>query len=321
MLIQIRPDARPRPKPGPAPAEGVPARNHAIDVFRHASTPATTAYRVPGGDDRDSRPLVCGILNVTPDSFSDGGRFLEPDRAVAHGLDLVGQGADLLDVGGESTRPGADPLSVDEELERVVPVVERLVRLTDVPLSVDTSRPEVMREAVRAGARVINDVRALRTPGALVAAAQLGVPVCLMHVQGEPRTMQLAPRYGNVVAEVRSFLAERMSAAEAAGVSRDLMVVDPGFGFGKTLAHNVALLAELRQLTTLGARLMVGLSRKGMIGAITGRPVERRLAGSVSAAVLAAQRGADLLRVHDVAATRDALAVLAAVEKPREEWP
>jgi dihydropteroate synthase len=264
---------------------------------------------------RSARPLVCGILNVTPDSFSDGGRFFDHDRAAAHG---ACQGADLIDIGGESTRPGAEPPSVDEELDRVVPVVERLARVTALPLSVDTSRPEVMRAAVRAGASMINDVRALRAPGALDAAAELGVPVCLMHMQGEPATMQRSPHYGDVVAEVRSFLAERMSAAEAAGVPRDLMAVDPGFGFGKTLAHNVTLLAELGQFVTLGARLMVGLSRKGMIGALTSRPVEHRLAGSISAAVLAAQRGAHVLRVHDVGATRDALAVLAAVEQPRK---
>jgi dihydropteroate synthase len=265
-----------------------------------------------------ARPLVCGILNVTPDSFSDGGRFFDHDRAAAHGFDLARQGADLIDIGGESTRPGAQPPTVDEELDRVVPVVERLARVTGVSLSVDTSRPEVMRAAVRAGASMINDVRALRAPGALAAAAELGVPVCLMHMQGEPATMQRSPRYGDVVAEVRSFLAERMLAAEEAGLPRELLVVDPGFGFGKSFEHNVTLLEELRRFTTLGARLMVGVSRKGMIGAITGRPVEQRLAGSVSAAVLAVQRGAHLLRVHDVAATRDALAVLAAVEKSGE---
>jgi dihydropteroate synthase len=265
-----------------------------------------------------ARPLVCGILNVTPDSFSDGGRFFDHDRAVAHGVDLARQGADLIDIGGESTRPGAQPPTVDEELDRVIPVIERLLRVTGVPVSIDTSRPEVMRAAVRAGASMINDVRALGLPGALASAADLGVPVCLMHMQGDPATMQRSPRYGDVVAEVRAFLAERISAAEAAGLSGDLLVVDPGFGFGKTLAHNVTLLDELRQFTTLGARLMVGVSRKGMIGALTGRPVEQRLAGSISAAVLAVQRGARLLRVHDVAATRDALAVLAAVHKPRE---
>jgi dihydropteroate synthase len=265
-----------------------------------------------------ARPLVCGILNVTPDSFSDGGRFLDHDRAVAHALDLADQGADLLDVGGESTRPGAHPPTLDEELNRVVPVVERLARLVETPLSVDTSRPEVMREAVRVGASMINDVRALRVAGALDTAAELAVPIYLMHMQGEPDTMQHAPRYGDVVSDVRSFLVDRMSAATAAGVSRDSMIVDPGFGFGKALAHNVTLFEELPQFTTLGARLMVGVSRKGMIGALTGRSVEERLAGSISAAVLAVQRGANLLRVHDVAATRDALAVLTALDKPRE---
>jgi dihydropteroate synthase len=270
---------------------------------------------------RSARPLVCGILNVTPDSFSDGHFFFDRHRAVAHGLHLAGQGADLIDIGGESTRPGALPPTVDEELNRVVPVVESLARLTDVPLSVDTSRPEVMREAVRAGASMINDVRALRLPGSLAAAAELGVPVCLMHMAGEPGTMQRAPHYGDVVAEVRAFLARRMRAAEAAGVRRGLIAVDPGFGFGKTFGHNLTLLHELRQFTTLGAPVMAGVSRKSMIGVMTGRPVEQRLAGSISAAVLAVQRGAQLLRVHDVAATRDALAVLGAVERRREECP
>jgi dihydropteroate synthase len=264
---------------------------------------------------RATRPLVCGILNVTPDSFSATGRFLDPGRAIAHGLELARQGADLIDIGGESTRPGAQPPALDEELNRVVPVVQSLARLTDVPLSVDTSRPEVMREAVRVGASMINDVRALRMPGAVGAAAELGVPVCLMHLQGEPGTMQRSPRYHDVVSEVRRFLADRMRAAELAGVNQELILVDPGFGFGKTLAHNVTLLAELRQFTGLGARIMVGLSRKSMIGAITGRPVELRLVGSVAAAIIAVQRGANVVRVHDVAATRDALAVLAEVDR------
>ena len=264
-----------------------------------------------------TRPLVCGVLNVTPDSFSDVGRFLDPGRAVAHGLELARQGADLIDIGGESTRPGAQPPTLDEELNRVVPVVQSLAQLTDVPLSVDTSRPEVMREAVRVGASMINDVRALRMPGALDAAAELGVPVCLMHMQGEPGTMQRSPRYDDVVSEVRRFLADRMRTAELAGVNQELILVDPGFGFGKTLAHNVTLLAELRQFTGLGARIMVGLSRKSMIGAITGRPVELRLAGSIAAAIIAVQRGANVVRVHDVAATRDALAVLAEVDRER----
>jgi dihydropteroate synthase len=259
---------------------------------------------------RKVRPLVCGVLNVTPDSFSDGGRFLDPRLAIAHGLELAKQGADLIDIGGESTRPGAEPVTVDEELNRVVPVVQGLARLTDVPLSVDTSRPEVMREAVRVGGSMINDVRALRMPGAVNTVAELGVPVCLMHMQGEPHTMQRRPSYRDVVLEVGSFLAERMRAAELAGVNRELMLIDPGFGFGKTIAHNLTLLSGLRQLTMLGARIMVGLSRKAMIGAITGRPVEQRLAGSVAAALIAVQQGATVVRVHDVAATRDALAVL-----------
>jgi dihydropteroate synthase len=262
---------------------------------------------------RSARPLVCGILNVTPDSFSDGGRFVDPAIAIAHGRSLAAEGADLIDVGGESTRPGARPPTVDEELNRVIPVVEALAGCTDVPLSVDTSRPQVMREAVRAGASMINDVRALHEPGALAAAAELGVPVCLVHMQREPPTMQSSPRYRDVVSEVRRFLDDRVHACERAGLARHLLLVDPGFGFGKTLAHNLALLAELRDLTALGARIMVGLSRKAMIGAVTGQPVERRLPGSIAAAVMAAQNGASVLRVHDVAATRDAMAVVAAV--------
>ena len=259
------------------------------------------------------RPLVCGILNVTPDSFSDGGRFADVDRAVAHGCSLADEGADLIDIGGESTRPGARPPTLAEELDRVVPVVEALTRQVPVPLSVDTSRPEVMRAAVTAGAGMINDVRALRSPGALDAAAQLGVPVCLMHMQRSPDTMQTAPTYDDVVAEVRAFLAERKEACVAAGIRPEHLVVDPGFGFGKTLAHNVALLASLDGLRSLGAPIMVGLSRKSVLGQLTGRAVGDRLPASVAAAVVAAQRGADLLRVHDVAATRDALAILAAV--------
>ncbi len=259
------------------------------------------------------RPLVCGILNVTPDSFSDGGRFDSFDPAVEHGRALAADGADLIDVGGESTRPGARPPTLAEELDRVIPVVGALVRRVPVPLSVDTSRPEVMRAAVAAGASMINDVRALRSPGALKAAAELGVPVCLTHMQRSPETMQQDPRYRDVVAEVRDFLAERMGACLDAGIRPEHLVVDPGFGFGKTLAHNVALLASLDSLTSLGVPIMVGLSRKSMLGQLTGRAVGDRLPGSLAAAVLAAQRGAAILRVHDVAATRDVLAVLDAV--------
>ncbi|HZH21736.1 MAG TPA: dihydropteroate synthase [Geodermatophilus sp.] len=259
------------------------------------------------------RPLVCGILNVTPDSFSDGGRFDDLDRAVAHGCTLAAEGADLIDVGGESTRPGSRPPTLAEELARVVPVVEALVQRVPVPLSVDTSRPEVMRAAVAAGASMVNDVRALRSPGALSAAAELGVPVCLMHMQRSPETMQEDPRYQDVVVEVRTFLAERVRACLDAGIRQEHLVVDPGFGFGKTPTHNVALLASLDGLRSLRVPVMVGLSRKSVLGQLTGRAVADRLPASLAAALIAAQRGAAVLRVHDVAATRDVLTVLDAV--------
>ncbi|MFD2093800.1 dihydropteroate synthase [Blastococcus deserti] len=259
-------------------------------------------------------PLVCGIVNVTPDSFSDGGRFLAARDAVAHGLRLAEEGADLLDVGGESTRPGARPPSVGEELRRVVPVVEELAARTSVAVSVDTSRPEVMRAAVAAGAVMVNDVRALTRPGALQAATDLDVPVCLMHMRGSPGDMQRDPRYADVVAEVRQFLGLRLRACLDAGVRLEHLVVDPGFGFGKILEHNLELLRSLPLLGGLGVPILVGVSRKSMVGELTGRPVGDRLAGSLAAALLSAQRGAAVLRVHDVAATRDALTVLAAVE-------
>jgi dihydropteroate synthase len=259
------------------------------------------------------RPLVCGILNVTPDSFSDGGLFDSLERAVEHGCCLAAEGADLIDIGGESTRPGSRPPTLAEELDRVVPVVEALVRRIPVPLSVDTSRPEVMRAAVAAGASMINDVRALRAPGALEAAADLSVPVCLMHLKGSPETMQQDPRYQDVVAEVCAFLAERKRACLEGGIRPESLLVDPGFGFGKTLSQNVALLASLGRLGSLALPIMVGLSRKSMLGQLTGREVGDRLPGSLAAAVLAAQRGAAILRVHDVAATRDVLSVLDAV--------
>jgi dihydropteroate synthase len=260
------------------------------------------------------RRLVCGILNVTPDSFSDGGRHDSLDRAVEHGCRLAAEGADLIDIGGESTRPGSRPPSLAEELDRVVPVVEALAREVGVPLSVDTSRPEVMRAAVATGASMVNDVRALQRPGALEAAAQLGVPVCLMHMQRSPETMQEDPRYQDVVTEVRTFLARRIAACLDVGVRPEHLVVDPGFGFGKTLSHNVELLASLGRLSSLGLPIMVGLSRKSMLGQLTGRAVGNRLPGSLAAAVVAAQRGAAVLRVHDVAATRDVLAILDAVD-------
>ena len=271
---------------------------------------------------RLDRPRVMGIVNATPDSFSDGGAYFDAEAAVAYGLRLAEQGADILDVGGESTRPGAQAVPVEEELRRVVPVVERLVRETALPVSIDTSKPEVMRAAVAAGAGMLNDVYGLRRDGALDAAAALGVPVVLMHMLGEPRSMQEAPDYDDVVGEVHRFLAERIFAAEMAGIARKNIVVDPGFGFGKTTAHNLQLLAQLDRFTELGVPVLAGLSRKRSIGELTGRTEPRaRMAGSVAAHLVAAQRGALLLRVHDVAETVDALRVwqaVAAVPAPRK---
>ncbi|TDR39440.1 dihydropteroate synthase [Tahibacter aquaticus] len=263
------------------------------------------------------RPLVCGIVNVTPDSFSDGGDHFDAAAAIAHGLQLVEQGADLLDIGGESTRPGAAAVGEDEERRRVIPVIEALARQTHVPISIDTSKPGVMRAAVAAGAGLINDVHALRLDGALDAAADLQVPVCLMHMQGEPRSMQAEPHYDEVVADIKRFLADRIFSCELAGIPRKRLLVDPGFGFGKTLEHNLALLRELQQFANLGAPLLVGLSRKSFLGALSGRqaPAERVYA-SVAAALIAAQRGAAILRVHDVAATVDALKIWLPVAQP-----
>ena len=277
------------------------------------------------------RTRVMGIVNVTPDSFSDGGAHASTDAAVAHGLALAAQGADILDVGGESTRPGAAPVPLEEELRRVVPVIERLARETALPVSVDTRKPEVMRAAVQAGAGMVNDVGALRGDGALETAAALGVPVVLMHMLGEPGSMQDDPRYDDVVAEVHRFLAERIFAAELAGIPKKHLVADPGFGFGKTTVHNLELLARLERFAELGVPLLAGLSRKRSIGELTGHqaPAERA-AGSVAAHLLAAQRGARIVRVHDVAATVDALKVweaVAAVPAPRRDaapairWP
>lgn len=264
---------------------------------------------------RLDRPRVMGIVNVTPDSFSDGGVHDTLEAAVAHGLQLVAEGADLLDIGGESTRPGSEPVSLEEELRRVIPVIERLARETHVPISVDTFKPEVMRAAVAAGAGMLNDIHALRQPGALAAAADLGVPVVLMHMQGEPGSMQDTPHYDDVVAEVHRFLAERLFAAEMAGIAKKNLVIDLGFGFGKTTEHNMILLARSARFLDLGVPLLAGLSRKRSIGELTGREQPRdRVAGSVAAHLIAAQRGATLLRVHDVAATVDALKVWAAVD-------
>lgn len=257
------------------------------------------------------RPLLMGVVNVTPDSFSDGGDFADAAAASAHARRLAAEGADILDIGGESTRPGAPAVSEDEELERVLPVLDAL-RDVAVPVSVDTRRARVMREALAAGASMINDIEALQSPGAMevmAALASKGCAVCLMHMQGKPATMQQDPHYDDVVSEVRAFLAERIAAAERAGISRDRIVADPGFGFGKTAAHNLAVLARLGELQALGVPIMAGLSRKSVLGAVTGRPVTERLAASVAAALLAAQAGATILRVHDVKETRDALAV------------
>jgi dihydropteroate synthase len=281
---------------------------------------------------RLDRPQVMGIVNITPDSFSDGGAHDTLEAAVAHGLKLAAEGADILDIGGESTRPGAQAVPLEEELRRVVPLIERLIRETALPLSIDTFKPDVMRAAVAAGAGMINDIRGLREDGALQAAAELGVPVVLMHMLGEPQSMQQAPDYDDVVGEVHRFLAERMFAAEMSGIDRKKLVVDPGFGFGKTTAHNMTLLAQLQRFSDLGAPVLAGLSRKRSIGELTGREVPaERVAGSVAAHLLAAQRGAMILRVHDVAATVDALKVWAAVDavpmprqdaaKPQLRWP
>jgi dihydropteroate synthase len=259
-----------------------------------------------------------GILNVTPDSFSDGGDFICVDSALRRAAQMVDEGAAIIDVGGESTRPGAAPVGIDDELKRVVPVIEAINKRLAVPISVDTSKPEVMREAVAAGAGLINDVRALRAPSALATAADLGVPVCLMHMQGQPRDMQEAPRYGNCVAEVAAFLRARMQACIGAGIDRSRLLVDPGFGFGKTLQHNLTLLARLDAVVALDVPVLVGLSRKSMLGAVTGRSLNERLGAGIAAAMLAVQRGARLVRVHDVAATVDALSMAGAVAAASE---
>ena len=254
-----------------------------------------------------------GVVNITPDSFSDGGRFLDPAAAIAHARKLIEEGADLIDLGAESSRPGAAAVvSADEELRRLLPVLRGL---RDLPLSVDTVKPEVMRVALAEGAAMINDINALRAPGALAAVAAGDAAVCLTHMQGEPGTMQQHPHYADVVAEVKAFLQERVRSVCAAGIARERVVVDPGFGFGKTLEHNLELLRRLREFDALGVPLLAGWSRKSSLGLITGKPAGERLAASIAAALIAAQNGAAILRVHDVAQTRDALSVLAAVEK------
>lgn len=259
-----------------------------------------------------NQPVVMGVLNVTPDSFSDGGCYLQPDAALRRAEIMAEEGAAIIDVGGESTRPGAPLVTVQEELDRVLPVVERLTRALSIPISVDTSKPEVMREAARVGAGLINDVRALQAPGALDVAAASGLPVCLMHLRGEPATMQQVPRYSDAVAEVYAFLAERVQICEAAGISRDRILVDPGFGFGKTLEHNLRLLRHLNRFTDLAAGVLVGISRKSMIGLLLNTPVTERLSGSLAAAVIALWQGAKIIRTHDVRETVQALCVCAA---------
>jgi dihydropteroate synthase len=255
-----------------------------------------------------SRPLVMGVVNVTPDSFSDGGRFFDANAAVAHALRLAEEGADILDIGGESSRPGALPVSPSEELDRILPVLEGLKRL-EKPLSVDTRRPAVMQAALSAGASMINDIEALQAPGALEAVAKTQCAVCLMHMKGEPATMQREPHYDDVVAEVGSFLKNRMEKAVQAGIARERIVIDPGFGFGKTAAHNFELLRALSEIGKLGLPVLAGWSRKSTLGKLTGRPADERLAASLAAALLALQGGATILRVHDVKETRDVIAV------------
>jgi dihydropteroate synthase len=258
------------------------------------------------------RPLLMGVVNVTPDSFSDGGQFLDPQAAIAHGRRLIDEGADILDIGGESSRPGAQAVAEQEELARVLPVLKAL---KNVPVSVDTRRPSVMRAVLAEGASMINDIEALSAPGALDAVADTDCAVCLMHKKGDPATMQNAPSYGDVVLEVRDFLAARISACRIAGIEKDRITIDPGFGFGKTVEHNFSLLKRLPELAALGVPVVAGWSRKSTLGVVTGRPVGERLAASLAAALLAVQHGATILRVHDVRETRDALAVVQALEK------
>lgn len=259
------------------------------------------------------RPHVMGIVNVTPDSFSDGGQYVHASAAVEHALALVEQGADILDVGGESTRPNATPVPLQEELNRVIPVIEALARHAQVPISIDTYKPAVMVEAIRAGATIVNDVRALQEAGAMEAVAASDVGVCLMHMQGTPQTMQDDPAYTDVVAEVKSFLASRAEACLQAGIAKKRILLDPGFGFGKTRAHNIRLIQELASLQDLGYPLLVGLSRKSVLGQVTGQDVDARLHASVAAAVISVMKGANIVRVHDVKATVEALKVVAAI--------
>ena len=268
--------------------------------------------------DLDS-PRVMGIINVTPDSFSDGGQFLSPENALQQAVSMIDAGVDIVDIGGESTRPGANDTSLQVELDRVMPVIESIVNRLDIPLSIDTNKPEVMRTAVDAGAAMINDVFALRREGAVEAVADLGVPVCLMHMLGTPRSMQEAPKYSALPGEVIEFLADRIAACVANGINRDLLLVDPGFGFGKNDRHNLEILAKLDQFAELGLPLLVGLSRKRTLGHLTGKAPDQLVAAGVAAAVIAVQHGADIVRTHNVAETVDALKVASAVSRSGKE--
>ncbi len=256
---------------------------------------------------------VMGVINTTPDSFSDGGRFDRLDTAFCHARELIDQGAHLLDIGGESSRPGSQPVDSVEEIRRTVPLIKAVREISNLPISIDTNKPEVMRAAVEAGANLINSIWALRLNHSLEVAAELGVPVCLMHMQGSPDTMQQEPRYNNVVDEVKSFLSERIEAAVKVGISPDNIIIDPGFGFGKTIEHNLALLKSLPEFRSLGVPVLVGLSRKSMIGKILNRPADQRLYGSLALAVMSAMLGADIIRVHDVAETVDAIKMVEAL--------
>mgnify|MGYP001241949544 FL=1 len=260
-----------------------------------------------------SRPHVMGIVNVTPDSFSDGGKYTSTQAAVSHALTLIAEGADILDIGGESTRPGAAPVPLDEELSRVIPVIEALKGVSTVPLSIDTYKPEVMRQAIAAGADMVNDVRALQEPGALDVVMNTNVGICLMHMQGNPQTMQMAPHYEDVLVEVGKFLADRLRACISHGIAKNRIILDPGFGFGKTREHNIRLIQQLEKLHSIGQPLLVGLSRKSVLGAIAGGDENQRLYASIAASVISAMKGAKIVRVHDVKATVDALKVVTAI--------
>ena len=262
-----------------------------------------------------NRPHVMGIVNVTPDSFSDGGKFAKVNLAVEQALKLINEGADILDIGGESTRPNAAPVSLQEELDRVIPVIEALVSQINIPLSIDTYKPQVMQTAINAGASIVNDVRALQEKGALDIVAASDVGVCLMHMQGTPQTMQVNPQYNDVVSEVKAFLQQRLALCEAAGIVKNRILLDPGFGFGKTRTHNISLIQHLASFTSLGQPLLVGLSRKSVLGEVTGNDVDARLYASVAASVVSAMVGAKILRVHDVKATVEALKVVSAIQQ------